>query len=79
MIKNLSTTGAKIDIQADAPIPAKFHLIDIKNRVGYEVEMVRRRERDAGLKILRTISLTEENSSFESRELMRLLAGRMVR
>jgi hypothetical protein len=78
LIRNLSEAGAKIDIQADAPIPSRFMLIDIKNRLAYEVEMVRRRERDVGLKILRSIPLMEASGS-EALQLKRLLVDRMAR
>ena len=77
-IRNLSETGARIEIQAEAPIPSRFLLIDIKNRVAYEVEIVRRKERDVGLKILRPISLMDASDS-EALQLKRLLVERLNR
>jgi hypothetical protein len=78
LIRNLSEAGAKIEIQAETPIPSSFMLIDIKNRVAYEAEMVRRRGRDVGLKLLRSIPLMEASGS-EALQMKRLLVDRLAR
>jgi two-component system cell cycle response regulator len=77
-IKDLSETGARISVRSDTIIPNKFLLIDITNRAAYEVRCVRRDARVLGLKMLRSISLTER-SSVEANQLRRLLVERLSR
>jgi hypothetical protein len=77
-IKDLSESGARIAILADSVIPRRFFLINVKNHMAYEVQTVRRKERDMGLKILRSIELTN-GSSPETRHLRQLLVERLHR
>jgi|SRR5580698_1924387 hypothetical protein len=78
LIRNISESGARIDIQAESPLPERFSLIAIKNCVAYEVQIVRRRGPEVGLKILRRIPLMEASSS-EALQLRRLLVERLNR
>jgi hypothetical protein len=77
-IKDLSESGARISIRTDAVVPRRFLLINVKNHMAYEVQTVRRKERDMGLKILRLIELTKA-SCHESRQLRQLLVERLHR
>ena len=78
LIKDISETGAKISIPAEALIPNRFLLVNVKGHQAYEVQSVRRTKQEMGLKILRPISLTEA-SSVEARHLRRLLVERLHR
>jgi hypothetical protein len=71
-IKDVSDTGAKILIKTEILIPSTFQLVNVTNQTAFEVQCVRRSGRELGLKILRSISLTEAASS-EAQELKRLL------
>jgi len=77
-IKDLSESGARIAIRTDAVVPRRFLLINVKSHMAYEVQIVRRKERDFGLKILRPIELTKA-SCHESRQLRQLLVERLHR
>ena len=67
-----------MDLHAQALVPTRFLLVNIKNHIAYEAQCVRRKGRELGLRILRTISLTEVSSS-ESLQLRRLLVERLSR
>jgi hypothetical protein len=77
-IKDLSESGARICVSADAIIPPEFFLINIKSQVAYEVQNIRRKGREVRLKILRSVSLTQASSPEELR-LRRLLVERLGR
>jgi hypothetical protein len=77
-IKDVSESGARIAIRTDSVVPRRFFLINVKNQMAYEVQTVRRKERDMGLKILRPIELTNA-SCHESRQLRQLLVERLHR
>jgi len=73
-IKDVSETGAKIIIKTEALVPSTFQLVNVTNQTAFEVQCVRRSGRELGLKILRSISLTEAASS-DAQELKRLLVA----
>jgi PilZ domain len=77
-IKDISESGARIVIPTDAVVPRRFFLINVKNQMAYEVQIVRRKERDMGVKILRSIELTNVSSP-ETRQLRQLLVERLQR
>ena len=77
-IKDISQTGARIEIQSDAPVQTRFFLINVKNSVAYDVQSVRRTGREIGLKMLRSIPLSEASDP-EARQLRRLLVERLHR
>ncbi|HUE63362.1 MAG TPA: PilZ domain-containing protein [Rhizomicrobium sp.] len=77
-IRDLSDSGARIDVRAGALIPTRFQLINVKDQIGYEVQCVRRNGREMALKTLRLIPLADA-SSFEARQLRRLLVERLQR
>ena len=77
-IKDLSDDGAKIIVHAQTLSPDNYLLINIKNRIAYEVQCVRRKGREMGVKIRRSISLMEATSP-EALQLRRLLVERLER
>ena len=77
-IKDLSDDGAKIIVHGQTLIPTNCLLINIKNRIAYEVQCVRRSGREMGVKILRSISLMEASGP-EALQLRRLLVERLER
>ena len=77
-IRDISESGARIDIPAGALIPIRFQLINVKDQVAYEVQCVRRNGREMALKMLRSIPLTDASST-ETFQLRRLLAERLQR
>jgi|SRR5215469_15124308 len=77
-IRDLSEAGARLGIRGETAIPVKFLLLDITNRAAFEVQCVRRGQRELGVKILRSIALTDR-SSVEAIQLKRLLVERLNR
>jgi hypothetical protein len=77
-IKDLSETGARLGIRGEIAVPVKFLLLDITNRAAYEVQCARRSQRELGVKILRSISMTDR-TSIEAIQLQRLLVERLNR
>lgn len=77
-IKEISKIGARVGIRGEAALPIKFLLVDITNRAAYEVECVRRNQREMGLKILRPVSLSEDVDP-DARQLKRLMVERLPR
>jgi hypothetical protein len=77
-IRDLSDSGARIDVRAGALIPTRFQLINVKDQIAYEVQCVRRNGREMALKTLRLIPLADASSS-EARQLRRLLVERLQR
>jgi len=77
-IRDLSESGARIDVCAGSLIPTRFQLINIKDQIAYEVQCVRRNGRDLALKILQSIPLADASGS-ETIQLRRLLVERLQR
>lgn len=77
-IRDLSETGARIDVSGESLISTRFLMINIKSQVAYDVQCVRRKGREMALKILRPIPLTDTTSS-EALQLRRLLIERLHR
>jgi len=57
-IRDLSETGAKIVAARGAQIPAHFYLINIRDRVAYEAELVRSDASQAGVVFKKTLPLS---------------------
>jgi hypothetical protein len=77
-IRDLSETGARIDVRAGALIPIRFQLINIKDQIAYEVQCVRRNGPEMAVTMLRSIPLADASSS-EALQLRRLLVERLQR
>ncbi|HVW73344.1 MAG TPA: PilZ domain-containing protein [Rhizomicrobium sp.] len=59
-IRDLSETGARITVRPGAIIPTHFLLINIRDRIAYEVQTIWRRESELGLTIARPIPLAAD-------------------
>ena len=57
-IRDLSETGAKIVAAKGARIPPRFYLINIRDRVAYEAELVRSDSSEAGVVFKKTLPLS---------------------
>lgn len=77
-IRDISESGARIEVRAGALIPIRFQLINVKDQVAYEVQCVRRNGREMALKVLRSIPLADASST-ETLQLRRLLVERLQR
>ena len=77
-IRDISDSGARIDVRAGSLIPTRFQLINIKDQIAYEVQCVRRNGREMAVTILRSIALADVSSS-ETLQLRRLLVERLQR
>jgi hypothetical protein len=73
-IRDISDTGARIDLAADQIVPAHFVLIDMRNGNAYEAEVKWRMRSQIGMSFVRCISLDGPLSP-ENRYLKHLWAG----
>ena len=77
-IRDLSETGIRMTVRPGALIPTHFLLINIRDRVAYEVQTIWRRESELGVTITRPISLSA-NAHPEAGHLRRLWLARANR
>jgi hypothetical protein len=70
-VKDISATGATIIIKSEGHIPSTFQLVNVTNQTAFDVQCVHRNGRELGVKILRSIPLSEAAGS-EAQELKRL-------
>lgn len=56
-IRNLSETGARLAVGGNAHFPSDFYLINIRDRVAYEVKLVWNRGAEIGVTFKSTIPL----------------------
>ena len=57
IVRDLSESGARVDIPAARLIPRRFHFLTSKEIVAYEAELVWRTQKMAGLKFRQRIDL----------------------
>lgn len=77
-IRDLSETGARMTVRSGAIIPTRFLLINIRDRVAYEVQTIWRRESELGVTIVRPVSLAA-NTHPDADHLRRLWLERASR
>ena len=77
-IRDLSETGARITVRPGAIIPTHFLLINIRDRVAYDVQTIWRRESELGVTIVRPVSLAD-NTHPDAGHLRRLWLERANR
>jgi hypothetical protein len=59
IIRNQSAGGAKLSHAKDVQLPAHFHLINIRDRIVYEVELIWSKESESGVSYKKQMPLAD--------------------
>jgi hypothetical protein len=65
--RNLSAGGARIILECAVALPARFHLINVRDGVAHETRLVWKKGLELGVKLESTLSLSAKPDHFAER------------